>query len=146
MMNAAVYARKSTLDERDSADQSVTRQVELARRFAAERDWIVPDDLVFVDNEVSATDWQNRIAWKALRAAADAGHFDRLVTMEQSGIARDQRRGPAEIAALEDASIEIWEYATSRRIGFNGDDDSASTPIVFPHLLVVVGPCQAFAN
>ena len=123
-MNAAVYARKSTLDERDSADQSVTRQVELARRFAAERDWIVPDDLVFVDNEVSATDWKNRIAWKALRAAADAGRFDRLVTMEQSRIARDQRRGPAEIAALEDASIEIWEYATNRRIGFDGDDDS----------------------
>ena len=58
-MNAAVYARKSTLDERDSADQSVTRQVELARRFAAERGWIVPDDLVFVDNEVSATDWKS---------------------------------------------------------------------------------------
>ncbi len=37
--------------------------------------------------------------------------------------ARDQKRGPAEIGAVEDADVEIWGYATKQRISFDDDAD-----------------------
>jgi site-specific DNA recombinase len=125
-ITAAVYCRKSTKDDRGTADQSVARQADLAQRYATAQGWSVPAEFVFTDNEVSAADWKSRLAWKALRTAADDGRFTRLVVMDQSRISRDQKRGPAEIGAVEDAGVEIWGYATNQRISFDDDADDGS--------------------
>src|SRR5262245_862805 len=53
-MKAAIYARKSTeQNDVNDADKSVTRQVALAKAFAAEKSWLVTDDHVYVDDAVS---------------------------------------------------------------------------------------------
>src|SRR5213596_244902 len=53
---AAVYARKSTPDERSAADgNSAERQIARAREFAASRGWAVADRFVFKDEDVSGT-------------------------------------------------------------------------------------------
>jgi DNA invertase Pin-like site-specific DNA recombinase len=94
----------------------------------------VPDDLVFIDNEVPAQDWDDRHAWTVLREAARQKRFTRLVVMAQSRIARDYTRGPAEIGAVEDCRVQIWAYETARRIGYVDEDAIATTTTV--HSLV----------
>jgi hypothetical protein len=48
MLNAAIYARKSTDNE-----AGVARQIEIARDFATKQGWTVDDPHVFSDNDAS---------------------------------------------------------------------------------------------
>lgn len=57
---AAVYARKSTEDDRYEDNKSVTRQVERARAFCKVRRWTVADEHIFVDDGIFGAEFKNR--------------------------------------------------------------------------------------
>ena len=60
-MIAAIYARKST-EQNGVGDEenSVTRQIEHARAYAAKRGWTVHDDYVYVDDGISGAEFVKR--------------------------------------------------------------------------------------
>ena len=71
MIRAALYARKSTDDDRHEAEKSVTRQREESRRYAEAHGWAVDEAHVYVDDGISgALDEDKRPGLKALLAAA----------------------------------------------------------------------------
>jgi len=122
MATAAIYARKSTEQDKDADSKSVARQIELAKAFAAERGWIVPDDLVFSDDAVSGAEWNGRHGWTAMKAAAGVGQrgaiskFQFLIVANQSRIGRDAARVPYEVAQIEECDVTIYSYQTKRAV------------------------------
>jgi DNA invertase Pin-like site-specific DNA recombinase len=62
---AAIYARKSTEQNVPDDAKSVTRQVELARAFAASKGWRVADEHVYIDDAVSGAEYVKRPATSA---------------------------------------------------------------------------------
>jgi len=60
-MRAAIYARKSTDDnDRNADNKSVTRQVERARQFIAERGWRVNEAHIYVGDGISGAEFKKR--------------------------------------------------------------------------------------
>src|SRR5688500_6002849 len=91
-MIAAIYARKST-EQNGVADEakSVTRQIEHARAFAAERGWTVADDHVYVDDGISGAEFATRPGFVRLMAALKPrAPFDVLIMSEESRLGREQ--------------------------------------------------------
>ena len=62
-MNAAIYARKSTEQERG---ESVERQERCCRELATAQGWHVDDRYVFVDKAVSGAEFAKRPGLQAL--------------------------------------------------------------------------------
>src|SRR5262245_35042 len=90
-MSAALYARKSTRQERGSDEErSVERQIELAQAFADKQGWSTSEDLRFVDDGVSGgvLNLEKRRGLAAMLAAAKDKRFDVLIIMAQSRLAR----------------------------------------------------------
>ena len=60
-VGAAIYARKSTdqVGVRD-AERSVTRQVDHARAYAAQKGWSVADAHIYVDDGISGAEFAHR--------------------------------------------------------------------------------------
>ena len=84
-MIAAVDARKSTEQNVLDDAKSVTRQVELARAFAASKGWRVADEHVYIDDAVAGAEYVKRPTYQRLMAALDpTPPFGALVVMEQS--------------------------------------------------------------
>jgi site-specific DNA recombinase len=96
MTTAAIYARKST-DQSDVAEdqKSVTRQIEAARRFIAEKGWTLHNDQVYVDDGISGAIFAGRPEFQRMLRDADAGAFDHLAifTLDRFGreAAHDER-------------------------------------------------------
>jgi hypothetical protein len=57
---AAIYARKSTVQNVSDEEKSITRQVEPARAYAARKGWTVADEHVFSDDGVSGGEFIKR--------------------------------------------------------------------------------------
>jgi site-specific DNA recombinase len=109
---AAIYARKSSADERSKEEgRSTERQIENATAYAAERGWTVDPELVFKDENISGGEFANRPGLAAVRAAAAAHRFEKLIVMERSRIGRSTWRTGACIEELEEAGVEIHAYA-----------------------------------
>jgi DNA invertase Pin-like site-specific DNA recombinase len=60
-MIAAIYARKST-DQNGLAndEKSVTRQIEHAKAYAAQKGWAVYDEYLYVDDGISGAEFVKR--------------------------------------------------------------------------------------
>ena len=60
-MIAAVYARKST-ERNGVADEqeSIARQIDHARQYAAKKGWTVDESVIFVDDGISGAEFANR--------------------------------------------------------------------------------------
>jgi len=115
MIKAAIYARKSTLDERDEADgKSTARQVAQAREFAASKGWTVAD--VYVDENISGTIFDLTKRRGLGRMLDSLKQFDVVVTMEQSRLGRDIAKTLELITTIEAAGLEVWSYSDARRI------------------------------
>src|SRR6266851_4343694 len=79
MTRAALYARKSTSQEKASEEaRSVARQIALAREFADRQGWAVDAQHVYVDDGVSGGtfDPKKRPGLAGLLAAAKARQFE----------------------------------------------------------------------
>ena len=79
-MIAAIYARKSTDQDRPDVEKSVTRQIERARAYAARKGWMVADAHVYTDDGISGAEFAKRPGFPRLmnalrsRALSDSDH------------------------------------------------------------------------
>src|SRR5258705_13649141 len=104
-MRVAIYARKST-DEGDKHEtaKSVTRQLESARAYAAEKNWPVVQE--FVDDGLSgALDETRRPGLRALFLALESRALDVLVVAADDRLARDQWMAATILARLARAGV-----------------------------------------
>lgn len=96
MPNAAIYARYSTDEQRDT---SLEDQVRRCREEAKKRGFEVPDALVFTDAALSGTAAavEKRAGYRALIDAWEQKSFEAVIVDEVSRLARD----PLELAKLQ---------------------------------------------
>lgn len=96
MPSAAIYARYSTDEQRDT---SLEDQVRRCREEAKKRGFEVPDALVFTDAALSGTAAavEKRAGYRALMEAWQQRAFEAVVVDETSRLARD----PLELAKLQ---------------------------------------------
>jgi DNA invertase Pin-like site-specific DNA recombinase len=116
-MIAAVYARKSTSQEKATEEaKSVTRQIELARAFAERQGWTVPDEHVYVDDGISGAEFdpRKRPQLSALMAAAHTKPrpFAWVITMKQSRLGRRQLYTEQAVHGIAGAGVQIVYYQT----------------------------------
>jgi len=52
-MRCAIYARKSTEDDRHDEDKSTTRQIEHAKQFIKEKGWTALEEHIYLDDGIS---------------------------------------------------------------------------------------------
>jgi DNA invertase Pin-like site-specific DNA recombinase len=106
---ACVYARKSTKQsDVNDVEKSVTRQITLAKAFAAEKKWDVIE--TYIDDEVSGQEYARLVNRARLLADATAGKFQAVIVRDYDRISRDDREGPAFVYMLADAGVQVWEY------------------------------------
>jgi site-specific DNA recombinase len=130
-MIAAIYARKSTDDsDRDAEARSCERQIEGAKRDAAEQGWTVGP--IFRDDAISGAEWKHRDGWNRLPAALEPRpSFTKLIVSELSRIGRDSVRTPAAVLQLEERSVEIHSYMNRGRISLADEAGEMSTMLNF---------------
>jgi len=117
-MKAAIYARKST-SQADVADEakSVTRQVEAAKAFIAQKGWTLDARHIFIDDGVSGGRFLTRPAFQRLMRDAEAGAFQAIVFYDLDRFGRNSRHTMAALYALvEDLGITIWDFTTGQQI------------------------------
>ncbi len=117
---AAIYGRKSTDDsDRNAENKSVTRQVEHAKAFAQSKGWEVDEEHVYVDDNVSGAEYQNRPG--LARLMANLQHFDVLIMSESSRLGRDMTRNAAFVVGILESDVRIFYY-------LSGEEEKADTP------------------
>src|SRR5262245_1334384 len=115
MTICAIYSRKSTDDDRDPANKSVTRQVEHARAYAASKGWTVRDEHVYVDDGVSGAEFENRPGFARLISDLPKRRrppFDALIMSEPSRLGRDIARNSVFILNIIESGVRIFYYLT----------------------------------
>src|SRR5690348_9862665 len=117
-MIAAIYARKSTGQDVAEDAKSVTRQVENAKAFAAERGWAVSDVHIYVDDGVSGAEFgERRPGFVALMDALKPKPPFRIVILsEESRLGRSTTEVPYAIGRLVKAGVEVWCYRDRRKV------------------------------
>jgi len=120
-MRCAIYARKSTEDDRHEEDKSTTRQIEHAKKFIEERGWTVLEEHIYQDDGISGAEFQNRPGFQALIAALNPQAFDAILCSEPSRLGRDMTFTAYHIRQIVDAGVRIFYYLT-------GDEEKADTP------------------
>src|SRR5215470_11985666 len=118
-IRAAIYARKSTDDDRHAEAKSVTRQVEEGRRYAREQGWTVDDANVYVDDGVSgAYGADRRPGLKALLSAAEATPrpFDVVIMAKDDRLMREQFQAAIVLSRLRDAGVRLFYYLDDREV------------------------------
>ncbi len=61
-MKCAIYARKSTDDDKHEHDKSTTRQIEHARQFIEEKGWTVAEGHTYRDDGIRSKATVNRVS------------------------------------------------------------------------------------
>ena len=110
-MIAAIYARKSTVQDGADADaKSVARQVEDARAFAARKGWTVPDEYICIDDAISGAETKKLVNRRQLLAAIEAGPpFGALIMRDTSRFSRrDGDEVFGEMKRIVKAGVQIW--------------------------------------
>jgi len=124
-MTCAIYSRKSNDDSDKQVDnKSVTRQVEHAKAFASKHGWTVDDDHVYVDDNVSGAEYENRPGLARLMAALPKRGkppFDVLIMSESSRLGRHMTRNAAFMVSILESGVRVWYYLT-------GEKEKADTP------------------
>ena len=92
----------------------VTRQVELARAFAAERGWSVAEE--FIDDGISGAVATKLASRARLLASAAAERFDLLIIRDVDRLSRNDEELPSIVYTLRDSGVDIWCYADRERV------------------------------
>src|SRR5262245_16515749 len=89
---AAVYCRISRVSQRveETKRYGVDRQEKICRQKAAEKGWTVPEDLVYKDNNLSASEFSKKARERYLEMLDDipSGQFQALVIWAEDRITR----------------------------------------------------------
>ena len=110
-MIAAIYERKSTEQHVADETKSVTRQVEHARRYAAQKGWIVDEACVCVDDGISGAEFANRPGFVRLMASLrPRSPFHVLIVSELSRLGREQLETGYAIKQLSQAHVRTYSY------------------------------------
>lgn len=106
MKIAAAYLRVST-EEQD--EYSLDSQLKLIREYANKNDYIVPDDLVFVDDGISGRTVKKRSAFQAMIAQAKEKdrQFEAILLWKFSRFARNQEESIVYKAALRKLGVSV---------------------------------------
>ena len=113
-MIAAIYSRKSTEQNVTEDAKSVTRQVELARAFAAEKGWQVIEE--YIDDGISGAESAKLVSRARMLAAAADGKFSALIVRDVDRLSRNDEELPSLVYSLRDSGVEIWCYADRARV------------------------------
>jgi site-specific DNA recombinase len=121
-LRCAVYARKSTDDsERNEENRSTTRQIEHAKAYAKSHGWIVDDDHVYVDDNVSGSEFVNRPG--LLRMLNNLAQFDIIIMSELSRLGREQYETGTALASIAAKRVRIWFYLDDKELKFESAVD-----------------------
>jgi len=113
---AAIYARKST-DQSDRTDDatSVARQIAHARKFAADRGWIVSEEHIYSDAAISGAEFANRPAFVKLMASLKPrAAFDVVIAAEESRFGREAIATAYALQQIIQAGVKVWFYLDAR--------------------------------
>src|SRR5882724_1470642 len=90
-MIAAVYARKSTEQNRNDEEKSVARQIDQARAYAARKGWTIVDEHIYVDDGISGAEFIKRPGFlRLINALKPKVPFQVLIMSEESRLGREQ--------------------------------------------------------
>ena len=92
----------------------MTRQVELARAFAAEKGWQVIEE--YIDDGVSGVVSTKLVRRAAMFAAAAEGKFEALIVRDLDRLSRNDEELPSLLYSLRDSGVEVWSYADRTRV------------------------------
>ncbi len=115
-MIAAVYARKSTDQSGVSEDQkSITRQIDTARAYAAQKGWRVADDHVYVDDGISGAEFVKRPGYtRLMNALTPRPPFQVLIMSEDSRLGREQIEDAYAMKQILEAGVRVFLYLDDR--------------------------------
>ena len=117
---AAVYARKSTEDERTPDDgKSTARQVEHGTTFAQDQlAAVVRAEWTYQDDGISGAEFVNRPGLQRLLADLKRTPvpFQSLVISEPSRLGREQVETAWVLKQITDAGVRVYSYLTGREI------------------------------
>lgn len=119
-MRAAIYARRST--EEHQAD-SLTVQVEEARRFIKEQGWSLDDEHVFLEDGISRAEFKNRPALFQMLDHLERKEFDIIVTRDETRLGGDALRTGLLMQKITDSGARIFYYFTAKEVCW---DDATS--------------------
>ena len=111
-MKAAVYARKSTVDE----GESVARQVEHGREYAECKGWSVNPEHIYTDDGISGAEFETRPGLVRLMAALKPRPpFDALIISEPSRLGRESLETGFLMKQLDQAGVKVYSYLENRQ-------------------------------
>ena len=132
-MRAAIYARKSTKDEKSKEEKStkeenddarsVPRQVKVARAFCASKAWTVDAAHIYEDEKKSGALFLGRPAFQRLMADAEAGAFDAVVFFDLDRFGRYTRKLMGALWALDELGVQVWDCEDERQYDFDKVED-----------------------
>ena len=115
-MIAAIYARKST-EQNGVGDEekSVTRQIEHAKAYAAQKGWTVAEDYVYVDDGISGAEFVKRPGFlRLMNALKPKPPFQVLIMSEESRLGREQIETAYALKQIMDAGVRVFFYLEDR--------------------------------
>ena len=115
-VRAAIYARKSTdqVGVRD-AERSVTRQVDHARAYAAQKGWSVADEHIYVDDGISGAEFARRPGFlRLMNALKPSPPFQALIMSEEGRLGREVIETAYALKQLVTAGVRVWFYLEDR--------------------------------
>ena len=115
-MRVAIYARKSTDQSHVSeAQKSVRRQVDQARRYAAQKGWAVADEHVYVDDGVSGAEFARRPGFlRLMNAVKPCPDFQVLVMSEESRLGREAIETAYALKQIITSGVRVFFYLEDR--------------------------------
>ncbi len=116
-MIAAIYARLSKDKFVNKEAMSTTRQVEHARKFAADHGWTVADDLVFIDDDIGGAEFAARPGFvRLMNTLKPRAPFSVLVMSESSRLGREQFETGYALKQLSQAGVRCFSYLDDEEI------------------------------
>ena len=93
-LTAAIYARKSSEQSGvANTEKSVTRQISLARTYAARKGWTVDPEHIYVDDGISGAEFERRPGFlRMMNALKPRAPFQVLVMSETRAWAASRSR------------------------------------------------------
>ena len=115
-MRVAIYARKSTDQHHVSdAEKSVRRQVDQARRYAAQRGWTVAEEHVYVDDGISGAEFAARPGFlRLMNALKPHPDFQVLVMSEESRLGREAIETAYALKQIITSGVRVFFYLEDR--------------------------------
>ena len=109
----AVYARKSSEDDRNEDHRSTGRQVEQATAWVQKQGGHVLPGQVYVDDAVSGAEFKSRRdLLRFLDALKNGKPFNAVVMSEQSRLGREQLETGYLLKQIRDAQVRVFYYLT----------------------------------